>query len=189
MYFFFALTIVFAIAIQVMLVYLGVTDPGMIPKILPNYEDRDLTKLPINKAFSNGTLRLPYKIYAFSIKSHHLNIKFCTTCCIYRPPRTSHCSVCNTCIERFDHHCPWVGICIGKRNYRYYFGFITSVFLLSISASIQIIYLLNQLDTSEQLGLFILNILLSIYLFAAFTFVTVLIAMHTYFINTNTTTL
>jgi palmitoyltransferase ZDHHC9/14/18 len=134
-------------------------------------------------------MRLPYKIYAFNIKSHHLNIKFCTTCNIYRPPRTSHCSVCNTCIERFDHHCPWVGICIGKRNYRYYFGFITSVFLLTISVNIQTIYLLTQLNASEQLGLFIVNILLSIYIFAAFAFVAVLIALHTYFINANITTL
>ncbi|CAD8151048.1 unnamed protein product [Paramecium octaurelia] len=54
--------------------------------------------------------------------------RHCSTCNIKRPSKASHCRECNHCVDGFDHHCYWVGTCIGIRNWRYFVYFLIAAF-------------------------------------------------------------
>lgn len=49
-----------------------------------------------------------------NVNGYRVTVRYNDTCHFYQPPRAHHCSVNDNCIERFDHHCPWVGTTVGK---------------------------------------------------------------------------
>lgn len=65
-----------------------------------------------------------------------IKLKYCYTWHIIRPPRAVHCWDCGWCIERMDHHCPWLGWWIGKRNYAYFIIFIDILTIYWITGTV-----------------------------------------------------
>ncbi|XP_063945410.1 protein S-acyltransferase 10 isoform X2 [Daucus carota subsp. sativus] len=41
----------------------------------------------------------------------------CPYCNVLQPPRAKHCHDCDKCVLQFDHHCVWLGTCIGQGNH------------------------------------------------------------------------
>ncbi|CAE8640378.1 unnamed protein product [Polarella glacialis] len=125
------------------------TDPGIMPRAKDFSEHHDKKA----KVFRT---KEPPRYHELVLRSHPFKLKYCTTCNIYRPPRCTHCSVCENCVERFDHHCPWLGNCIGKRNYWLFYLFVTftgslNVFVLATSIS-HLVMLCQTFQDSLGLG-------------------------------------
>jgi hypothetical protein len=98
----------------------GFTDPGILNRQ--------------NQNFYYTTNRPQIK---YVLRGHLIHINYCYSCSLFRPPRTSHCAICDNCVMRFDHHCMWLGTCVGRRNYKYFFYLILT---LNLSAIFQIYY-------------------------------------------------
>ncbi|XP_068343821.1 protein S-acyltransferase 10-like isoform X3 [Pyrus communis] len=66
----------------------------------------------------------------------------CSYCNVEQPPRSKHCHDCDKCVLQFDHHCVWLGTCIGVGNHCKFWWKDAIVILLLVTLSIIIIFLL-----------------------------------------------
>lgn len=108
------------------------SDPGVIPRATPDEAAYIEQQIEVPNDGNSKMYRPPPRTKEVLVKGQPVKLKYCFTCKIFRPPRASHCSLCDNCVERFDHHCPWVGNCVGRRNYRYFYAFLVSLTFLCV---------------------------------------------------------
>ncbi|KAH9580029.1 Palmitoyltransferase [Trypanosoma melophagium] len=123
------------------------------------YDDKEMTFKECN-----ADLRAPSVLCDTEEGMMEMNLRFCTTCHIYRAPRTHHCSVCDCCVDEIDHHCFWLGCCVGKNNYYLFFSSLVSVHIMMIcvicfNLIINFSYVLNHQYLTPQEALKLVNYL------------------------------
>lgn len=57
-------------------------------------------------------------------KETKFRLRRCGFCDIIQPLRAKHCEECQQCIQRYDHHCPWLGACVGEKNHKFFLAFL-----------------------------------------------------------------
>lgn len=68
--------------------------------------------------------------------------KVCLICIREKTPRSFHCDICKTCVDRYDHHCFWINNCVGKYNLRRFLVFIILLelfFIYSLASGVLLI--------------------------------------------------
>ncbi|XP_063985447.1 palmitoyltransferase ZDHHC9 isoform X1 [Diachasmimorpha longicaudata] len=169
------------------------SDPGVIPRATPDEAAYIEKQIEVPNNGNSPTYRPPPRTKEILVKGQLVKLKYCFTCKIFRPPRASHCSLCDNCVEGFDHHCPWVGNCVGRRNYRYFYAFIVSlaflcVFIFACAITHLIMLTRNETPFLEAVKLSPASVIVGVVCFFSVWSILGLAGFHTYLTTSNQTT-
>ena len=125
------------------------SNPGIIPR--SSLRGRTQQNLETTRSKTKGGAVHQLILGASGV--HLSRLKYCNTCLIFRPERAFHCHFCGNCVHRFDHHCKWLGTCIGGRNYKQFFSYLVFIVATHWITLIDTLILSTQSIYSPQVDL------------------------------------
>ncbi|KAL2198729.1 DHHC palmitoyltransferase-domain-containing protein [Corynascus similis CBS 632.67] len=174
-------------------IHASVSDPGVLPRNIHRFPPPDENEDPLRLGPPTTEWAL-VKSSDPATAAMEVPTKYCKTCNIWRPPRAHHCRLCDNCVETQDHHCVWLNNCVGRRNYRYFFTFIsTATFLglyLSGASLAQILVYANRqgISSGGAINHFRVPFAMVIYGFIAFLYPAALMGYHVFLMARGETT-
>lgn len=127
LFIFLTIEIVIALYTYFKVIYIG---PGY-PMDFPNLKVNDLSEV------ESGNELPPAYIAKRSVTvKRNGRFRVCRICKYWKPDRCHHCSTCDKCILKMDHHCPWFANCIGFKNQKFFIQFLiyTSLYSLTVTS-------------------------------------------------------
>lgn len=100
-------------------------DPGYVPKLGSRNQQRTV----VSQLFD---------LWKFDEEN------FCIYCMARKPLRSKHCRRCSRCVAKHDHHCPWIGNCVGANNLRH---FVLYLICLEIGIILFVQVVINYIST------------------------------------------
>ncbi|KAJ7568521.1 hypothetical protein O6H91_01G036100 [Diphasiastrum complanatum] len=111
----------------------------------------------------------------------------CAYCRVLQPLRTKHCHDCDKCVLRFDHHCIWLGTCVGQRNHCRFWWYIVLETVLSVWTTVLYFFAFSSRDSNSWWHkAFYLVVFAG--LSCSSLFLLTLLIFHSYLVATNQTT-
>ena len=90
-------------------------------KASQSYEEIDLHG---KETDTSKELVEPVKAIEYIHKMELPKKRFCEYCSLEQPYRSKHCKECERCVRKYDHHCFWIGGCVGELNHRKFYLFL-----------------------------------------------------------------
>ncbi|XP_053312048.1 palmitoyltransferase ZDHHC20-like [Spea bombifrons] len=141
--------------------------------------DKKRYKKEDRKEIRQEILELAAKDLPIVTRTPTNGIRYCNDCKVIPPDRCYHCSICERCVLKRDHHCPWVNNCIGFANYKFFLLFLlyASLYCLFVASTVLqycikywMKYPLDAHAKSHVLALFFVGVVFFIFVFSLFSF-------------------